>query len=80
MVYSLSFQRRFDAETDVITKAAFRPQLFKDPECWSGWGFKRDLPHCSPLFKQLSQPVSGIQIGILELFNQFIHNFETGKK
>ena len=23
---------------DVFTKAAFSPQLFKDPECWSGSG------------------------------------------
>ena len=25
---------------DVRTKRARSPRLFKDPECWSGWGFQ----------------------------------------
>ena len=34
------YPRRLESLTfaDVITKAAFSSQLFKDPECWSGWG------------------------------------------
>ena len=30
--------------TGVITKAARSPQLFKDPECWSGRGFEPRPP------------------------------------
>ena len=29
---------------DVITKAALSSQLFKDPECWSGWGLHLRTP------------------------------------
>ena len=29
---------------DVITKAALSPQLFKDPECWSGRGLNLQPP------------------------------------
>ena len=29
---------------DVITKAALSPQLFKDPECWSGRGLNLRPP------------------------------------
>ena len=36
------YPRRLESLTinfaDVITKAALSSQLFKDPECWSGWG------------------------------------------
>ena len=34
--------RRLDVKpfVGVVTKAARSPQLFKDPECWSGRGFK----------------------------------------
>ena len=28
----------------LITKAALSPQLFKDPECWSGWGLNPRPP------------------------------------
>ena len=28
--------RKSDRFADVFTKAALSPQLFKDPECWSG--------------------------------------------
>ena len=40
MVYR-PYLRRLESQpfADVITKAALSPQLFKDPECWSG----RDL-------------------------------------
>ena len=35
------YPRRLESLTfaDVITKVAFSSQLFKDPECWSGWGW-----------------------------------------
>ena len=33
-----------DADADVITKAALSPQLFKDPECWSGQGLNPRPP------------------------------------
>ena len=39
---------------DVMTKAALSPQLFKDPECWSGRSQTHDLPHGSPVLNQLS--------------------------
>ena len=39
---------------DVITKAALSPQLYKDPECWSGRSRTHDLPRDSPVLNQLS--------------------------
>ena len=38
---------------DIITKAALSPQLFKDPECWSGRSRIHDLPHNSPVLNKL---------------------------
>ena len=35
-------------------KAALSPQLFKDPECWSGRSWTHDLPRDSPVLNQLS--------------------------
>ena len=36
------YPRRLESLTfaDVVTKTALCPQLVKDPECWSGQGFK----------------------------------------
>ena len=34
--------------------STFFPQLFKDPECWSGWSWSHDLPRDSPVLNQLS--------------------------
>ena len=50
------YPRRLESLTisDVITKAALFPQLFKDPECWSGRSRTHDLPHGIPLLNQLS--------------------------
>ena len=51
------YPRRLESLTisDVIsTKAALSPQLFKDPECWSGRSRTHDLPHGSPVLNQLS--------------------------
>ena len=42
---------------DVITKAALSPQLFKDPECWSGRSRTHDLPHDSPMLTQPTEPL-----------------------
>ena len=42
---------------DVITKAALSPQLFKDPECWSGRNRTRDLPHGIPGAQSTEPPV-----------------------
>ena len=46
---------------DVISKAALSPQLFKDPECWSGRSRTHGLPHGSPVLNQLShrEPLMG---------------------
>ena len=33
---------------DGITNATLFPQLFKDPECWSGRSRSHDLPDASP--------------------------------
>ena len=35
-------------------RAALSPQLFKDPECWSGRSWTHDLPRDSPVLNQLS--------------------------
>ena len=32
----------------------FSPQLFKDPECWSGWSRSHDLPRHNPVHNQVS--------------------------
>ena len=55
-VYS-PYPRRIESLTiikDVIIKEALSPQLFKDPECWSGRSRTHDLPHGSPVLNQLS--------------------------
>ena len=45
MIYH-PYPRRLDSLTiaDIITKTALSPQLFKDPECWSGWGLNPRPP------------------------------------
>ena len=39
---------------NVITKVALSPQIFKDPDCWSGRNRTHDLSHGSPVLNQLS--------------------------
>ena len=43
---------------DVITKAALSSQLFKDPECWFGWGLNPRPPalQTSALPTELTRP------------------------
>ena len=36
--------KKVEPFSDVITKAALYPQLFKDPECWSGRGLNLRPP------------------------------------
>ena len=36
--------RRLEVTAGVVTKAARSPQLFKDPECWSGRGLNPRPP------------------------------------
>ena len=46
MVVFHPYLRRLESLTiaDVITKAALSSQLFKDPECLSGWGLNPQPP------------------------------------
>ena len=51
-----SYPRRLDSLTvaDVFTKEALTPQLFKDPDCWSG----RDLNQRPPARQTSTYPLA----------------------
>ena len=53
---------------DVITKAALSPQLFKDPECWSG----RDL-NLRPTAQQTGPyPIELTEMIVISVLRQFL--------
>ena len=57
--------------------AALSPQLFKEPECWSGRSRTHDLPHWQPGAQPTELPVCGDylitkrNVMFLTEFNQF---------
>ena len=62
------YPRRLESPTSCGCKAILSPQLFKDPECWSGRSRTHDLPHGILVLNQLSQWWSR---GKITRFNSF---------
>ena len=56
---SLSEKTKVSPFADVITKATLFPQLFKDPECWSGRGFESATSRTVARDAQSTEPVGG---------------------
>ena len=52
--YGLSFLSERTIKSNHFTKAALSPQLFKDPECWSGRGKNQRLLALQTVLTQLS--------------------------
>ena len=64
------YPRRLESLTicKVITKGGLSPQLFKDPECWSGRDLNPRTPLGRPTLSQPSQPGGSFARGALGYF------------
>ena len=55
-------------------EGALSPQLFKDPECWSGRSRTHDLPRDSPVLNQLSHRCA---VRCIQQLQQVLHDKAT---